>query len=102
MQFVQLINSILNLRSSQDELNILEVRQSFKTATFIESGPMPTPTKSQNTTILGSGDPVRNQWSHPSSFCYWRSLFAGNIYPSKGTIIGFVSALKWRVAIFGE
>ena len=40
MQFVQFSNSILNLRNSQNKMNIFEVRQGFKAASFIENGPM--------------------------------------------------------------
>ena len=51
------------------------------TALFFETGPMPTPTKSRNPTIVGSGDPDSTQLSHPSRFCHWRPLFGNNDYP---------------------
>ena len=56
------------------------------TASFFESGPMLTPTKVQNPTILGSGDLVSTQWSHPCRFCHWFPSFGNNGYPPfKGT-----------------
>ena len=42
---------------------------------------MPTPTKSQNPTIVGSGDPDSAQLSHPSRFCHWHPSFGNNGYP---------------------
>ena len=60
-------------------------------ASFFESEPMPTSTKLQNTTILGSGDPVSVQWSYLSRFCYWRHLFANN-----GCVLRFGSLSKYR------
>jgi hypothetical protein len=57
------------------------------TASFFENGPIPSPTKSRNTTIMGSGDPDSAQLSHPSRFCHWHSSFCDNAgYPPfKGT-----------------
>ena len=47
---------------------------------------MPTLTKLRNPTIVVSGDPDSAQWSLPSSFCHWHSLFGDNGYPPfKGT-----------------
>ena len=57
---------------------VLYKLQIHLTASFFGSGPMPTPMKSQNTTIWGSGDPASAQWSQPSMFCYWCPLFADN------------------------
>ena len=42
---------------------------------------MPTLTKWQNTTILGSGDLISAQWSHLRRFYYWRPSFADNGFP---------------------
>ena len=36
----------------------------YLTAIFFETGPMPTPTKSQKPTIVGSGDPDSTQFLH--------------------------------------
>ena len=47
---------------------------------------MPTPTKSQNTTIVGSRDLDSTQLSHPSRFCHRRPLCGNNDYtPFKST-----------------
>ena len=51
------------------------------TASFFENGPMPTPSKSRNPTIVGLGDLDSAQCSHPSSFCHWCSSFGDNGYP---------------------
>ena len=48
---------------------------------IFENGPMPTPTKLRNPTIVGSGDPDSAQWSHPSRFCLWHPLFGNNGNP---------------------
>ena len=60
---------------------VLYKLQIHLTASFFGSGPMPTPMKSQNTTIWGSGDPASAQWSQPSMFCYWHSFLGNDGYP---------------------
>ena len=50
-------------------------------ATFLESGAMPTPTKLPNPTVLGHGDLASTQWSHSIGFHYWRLLFCNNGHP---------------------
>ena len=47
---------------SSPNLNIISIH--FKASCF-ESGPMPTPTKSRNPTIVGFEDPNSTQLSHP-------------------------------------
>ena len=45
---------------------------------FFESGPIPTPTKLRNPTIVGSGDPDSTQLSNPSRFHHWLPSFGDN------------------------
>ena len=50
---------------SSPNLNVISIHF---TANCFESGPLPTPTKLQNPTIVVSGDPDSAQWSNPSRF----------------------------------
>ena len=48
---------------------------------FFETSAMATPTKLQNPTVLGLGDPASTQWSHPGRFCHWCPSFGNIDYP---------------------
>ena len=44
------------------DFSFIDINSQF----FFENGPMPTPTKLQNPTNVGSRDPNSAQWSHPN------------------------------------
>ena len=65
-------------------INLVEInnlKQYLLTDSIFETGAYKVPCKSQNSIVLGQGDPSTAQSSHPSWACRWHHLFGTNKYP---------------------
>ena len=69
---------------------------------FFEYGPMPTPTKLRNPTIVGSGDPDSAQWSHLSRFSLLRPLFGNNGNPPFKTTTQYDTCSPRRIFVSSQ